>query len=250
MKIRPHLLLLLFPLLFGCATFGVSTGTKNSSMDFSKETLRDSDISSYVNQITRTLAKKESKEKLGFSSINVDVLKTSRIQGMSFFDSPSIGITRGMLNVLGNEAELACLIGHEIGHKVLHRHRQNYEPRNKLEKIFIPEDIARAKWNQRQEQEADEYGADLCQKVGYNPYAFLDFMERMARFQKSDFFSAINELSATHKDFRNRAKHLERVINYRSMSACSPPQAYWQGVERLGGRWRRALKQRSKMRHS
>lgn len=183
-----------------------------SSDDFSTEPLRVSPISSYINQITNALVKQESPEKIGFKTIDVRILKTSRIQGQSYFDLPEIYITRGMLNVLTNEAELACLIGHEIGHKVLHKKNQHYKSKGSLKEIFLPEEILESEWSKKREQEADEYGTILCKKAGYDPYAFLSYFERLSQFQKGGFFVALEKLTATHKDFKNRAKHLQKYL--------------------------------------
>lgn len=206
-------ILLTYCLLLSTSCVTLDGGQKRvGTVAYSSESLRLNPISEYVNSIAEKLARQETKERLGFSGVDVSVLKTSRIQGSAYLDSRQIKITRGMLNVLTNEAELACLIGHEIGHKVLHRHRKSYKPKNILEEIFVPEEIAKAKWDQGQEQEADEYGALLCKKAGYDPYAFLTFFERLSQFQRGGFFAALEELTATHKDFRNRAKNLREFL--------------------------------------
>lgn len=200
-------------LSLSCASFWRDSrpGGRSKVPDFSKESLRIDSISDYVNRLAQKLAAHESQDKLDAQRVHVQILRTSRIQGRSYFETGGIDVTRGMLNVLMNEAELGCLLSHEIGHKVL-RHGGKRKKDKSLSDIFLPEEIAQAKWNQRQEQEADEYGALLCRKAGYDPYAFLAFMERMAQFQKSDFFTALDELTATHKDFKNRAKHLRKFL--------------------------------------
>ena len=215
MKSKRFLIVFLFPFLFlSCATLWGDRGAsdRRSGVDYSHEPLRNPAVSAYVNQIARHLVQYADREKMANPKVEVFIPKTSRIQGTSTIEGSSIEITRGMLNILTNEAGLACLLGHEIGHKVLHRNKQKYKPRNKLEEIFLPEEIARAKWNQRREGEADEYGAILCSKAGYDAYAFLNYFERLSQFQEGGLVAALEELPSTHKDFRSRAKALRRLF--------------------------------------
>lgn len=203
---------LCFVLLFtsSCAGLfdkGPAYSTK-AAVDIPTTPLKDKAVSAYVNQIAENLAKLESPDRIRHQKIDVNVLATARIQGRSYFYSSGIEITRGMLNALTNEAELAALIGHEIGHKVLHSKNSSFSPKN-----FSTRDIEYADWNQNREREADEYGAMLASKAGYDAYALLDFLERLSQFQKGGILAWLNETESTHKDFRNRAKDLRKFLS-------------------------------------
>lgn len=221
-KIRLFTLAILFFSIFSfsCATLS-SLGKESIKKGYpahSKAPLRLPAVSKYINTIAENLLKQELAERIGFPNVDVVVLETSRIQGRSALSGPRIEVTRGMLNVMINEAELACLISHEIGHKALHR-KSNYKKeqedksyKEKLGDVFLSDEMQKAKWNQRREEEADEYGAMLCRKAGYDAYALVGFFDRLSHFQEKGFLASLSELTATHKDFRNRSKHLREYL--------------------------------------
>ncbi|MFH1830520.1 MAG: M48 family metalloprotease [Pseudomonadota bacterium] len=206
-RVVPFIVLCIF-FLNSCAGL-FDKGSIHSSkdaLDFPKAPLRNPAVVAYVNNLANTLASHEMPERIGFQKIEVRVLETSRIQGSSDFYSPRIDITRGMLNALTDEAELAALLGHEIGHKVLHK-KQTFTARN-----YNTKDIEYADWSQKREKEADGYGAMLASKAGYDPYALVDYFDRLSKFQKGGIFAWLDETTATHKDFRNRARDLKKFL--------------------------------------
>lgn len=87
----------------------VYSSNSKTALGILKTPLKNQAVVAYVNQIANNLVKNESPEKIGVSKINVNVLQTPRIQGNSYFHTGEINITRGMLNTLTNEAELAAL---------------------------------------------------------------------------------------------------------------------------------------------
>lgn len=181
--------------------------------------IRDEVAKNYVQQLGKKLAALEPDQSWRIQSVSVRIPSTSRIQGNSEYDIGEINISRGMLNILSNEAELACLIGHEIGHKVLHdKNRQYDREKSDWKDIFLSDEAAESRWSKGREQEADEYGAKLCRKAGYNPYAFLGFFERLATFQEGSLLREIREWTSTHKDFRNRAKNLRQFLEKENMA--------------------------------
>lgn len=204
-------LILLFAVSSSCCGFLDSAHPKTSKgfLDYPKVPLRNEAVVKYVNSIGQRLFQNVVSPPHGISKVDVVVLETSRIQGMSFFYSPRIEVTRGMLNVIRNEAELAALVGHEIGHKVLHS--------NKRAPVRDSE-VTMAKWNQQQEKEADEYGALLAGKTGYDPYALIDFFDRLSCFQERSIFTMMDEWSATHKDFVNRSKDLRKTLERKGVA--------------------------------
>jgi predicted Zn-dependent protease len=104
-----------------------------------------------------------------------------------------IYITRGLLSYLKSEAELAAVLGHEIGH-VTARHSVRQYSANQLTNIgvalgsiFIPgmnqasTQLAQLfgaallrGYGREHELEADRLGAEYLARTGYNPQAMLD----------------------------------------------------------------------------
>lgn len=163
------------------------------------------------------------------------LLKTAKVQACSNFFSASIKITRGMLNTIENEAELACLLGHEIGHYVLkHGERHGKVGFGSVlsgalnvagvhsqvgDEIINQGDKLYTSWHGRElEEQADRYGAELAAKAGYNPYAFCDLFERLSGEVDMDLFYRLKKINGTHPALDRRAKALAQYLQKKGYS--------------------------------
>lgn len=141
----------------------------------------------------------------------------------------TVMITRGMLNAVSNEAELACVIGHEVGHITRKHHltvlqntlrthgianlavaatsssSQNAE----LKKMVLNEgkEIFSKGLDRSAESEADSDGVLLAAKAGYDPGACLIFMQRLAAMKGDS--NALAGLYKTHPAAADRATDIE-----------------------------------------
>jgi len=196
---------------------------RETDSDFSLDRINDPIIESYVRGISAKLLNyAETKD------LSIGVLKTARIQAMSQYLDMQIFLTRGMLNMMTDEAELACIIGHEIGHQDLGHWKQVYKEStgqklldkgtgltaNPLVSQFseVQQNISRAGWEQSKEQAADEYGAVLAAKAGYDPYALCDLFDRLAQKVGINVFYHMGAVAATHKALDVRANHLREYL--------------------------------------
>lgn len=158
---------------------------------------------------------------------------------MTVLDSPIINamalpghlyVTRGLLALGNSEAELAGVIGHEIGH-VLERHTAQRVSRGNLAGLgaavvgILTGDAQTAqlagqvgqlyllRFSRQQEYEADLVGVRLLANAGYDPAAEADFLNSLGRWsalqaQIAGQSSAPPEFLSTHP---NTAERVERA---------------------------------------
>jgi predicted Zn-dependent protease len=104
-------------------------------------------------------------------------------------------ITLGLLNKLQNEAQLAGVIGHEIGH-VIERHSAQQMAKNQLGQSLlvavaagteqerrsimlaqVVNQMIQLRYGRKDESQADLWGLKLMEKAGYNPFAMIEVMK-------------------------------------------------------------------------
>jgi predicted Zn-dependent protease len=113
--------------------------------------------------------------------------------------SGDIFVTRGLLGLAGDGAEVAAVMAHEIGH-ITARHasaRAELERRGKLFKEVSTRLLERpdegeeydartkltvARFSREQEFEADRIGIRTIAKAGYDPYAAARFLDKLGRW--------------------------------------------------------------------
>jgi len=201
MKKIIRLLLVLNIAFSGCATVPRSVGNGVFSKEkpsLSTERLHNPDAEKYVDSLLKRVAAYADED----YHLSVDVLSTARVQGVFSFMFDEVEVTRGMLNVITNESELACLIAHEVGHCAL-KHDERFKRDNTLDKVlsfalglFIKnrslkdrllchqKEISDSGWGKKLEMEADRYGAELAAKQPLALERYLTIMETVADVAK------------------------------------------------------------------
>ena len=157
-----------------------------------------------------------------------------------------ICITKALLGILENEAELMAILGHEIGHierghlfdaargEMLRRKTlENSLTTYALDTIHL---LAALTFSKTQEDEADEYGFRMLLKQGYNPFAMSTSFEkllgqhshhRMPTDPLHDFFSTHPHTELRIEKFRSRAQLW--IANF-------PHEKYYKGKRNLANR--------------
>ncbi len=145
------------------------------------------------------------------------------------FAAPSgyIFVTRGLLKTIRNEAELAAVLGHEIGH-VTQKHILDVIQRSKQIAGVAEAGLAYATSNpdafkgvidgavkklldegldQGKELESDRLGVVFASRVGYDPNAYLTFLNRLRQIKGDDraFFK-------THPNFSDRITVVQTAL--------------------------------------
>jgi len=134
-------------------------------------------------------------------------------------------ITKGLLEQLTSEAQLAAILGHEVTHivardvaAVMSREigidilLAAATPKNTPRGALIARDLTRQiiglRFSRKDEQEADIGGLDYMVRAGYNPYGMVETMQILQNLQKSrpiEFFS-------THPNPENRIEYITEEI--------------------------------------
>lgn len=143
----------------------------------------------------------------------------------------TIMVTTGMLSHVANEAELACVLGHEIGHVTRRHHiavlqksllvsagasalniQSNSGNSQEYRKRLIGEskEIFTRGLDRSSEREADEDGVLLAARAGYDPAACLNFMQRLASL-KADT-GALAALYKTHPTAKERVTDVDTAL--------------------------------------
>lgn len=141
-----------------------------------------------------------------------------------------IFITRALLMRLENEAQLAGVLGHEVGH-VLGRHAAERMAKTQLAQTLVgaagvagSEDgkgmmaamaaqavaqMLQLKYGRSDELQADQLGVDLMSTSGYDPRAMIEVMRIL---KEASGGSNRPEFLSTHPDPGNRAEKLQELI--------------------------------------
>ena len=189
-----------------------------SPMQFSDDygPTQDTALNTYVNGVGRAIASRTHRPNMPYS---FRVVNATYINAYAF-PGGSIACTRGILLKLDNEAELAALLGHEIGH-VNARHTAEQMSKGQLSSILVGglsviADVAApgmgqvasslgsfgagaflASYSRDNERQADAHGTDYMVKAGYGPDGMVGLMEMLNSMNKSKP-SSIELMFATH----------------------------------------------------
>ena len=130
-------------------------------------------------------------------------------------DNFTMHVTAGLMSVLDTEAEIAGVLGHEIGHvkcghyngmvladtanTILNANLERTDPLSQaVGKINV--ELKDAAFSREQETEADEYGVSLLKKAGYDARGLYDALAKLGEGDSSAFSS--------HPATRERLQHL------------------------------------------
>jgi predicted Zn-dependent protease len=163
----------------------------------------DSDLVAYVRRIGDRLAVHSPWQDVVYTFHVVDMAEPNAFALPGGF----VYVTRGLLALVNSEDELACIIGHEIGHIAARHAVQRISRAVTLAPVAIVTGIAGAvtsivspmlgdalgrsgalaveaalaPYSRRQENQADEVGQVLAAKAGYDPATITDFFRSLDR---------------------------------------------------------------------
>jgi predicted Zn-dependent protease len=151
----------------------------------------DANVRAYVSDIGKKVAAKSEMPNLKwtFTVLNSDVVNAFALPGGYVY------VTAGLMTIANNEAELASVLGHEIGHVTAHHTAERYSSTVLAQLGFgvlnmatggIGQDLLSsgatallAGFSQDQEAEADTLGVRYIARAGYDPTAMSSMFKNM-----------------------------------------------------------------------
>jgi len=195
--------------------------------------VNDPEMQAYVNRVGRWIAAQGERPDLPW---HFGVLNSPTINA---FAAPGgyILVTRGLYDILDTEAQLAGVLGHEIGHVVKRHHitvmqksagvsavaqlgqaavqARTGAARQELFNRVIgtgAEIFARG-LDKEAEYEADQIGVVLAARAGYSPYGLVEVLHKLAARGSSD--ASLSLLFKTHPSPNERLQKLGEALEPR-----------------------------------
>jgi predicted Zn-dependent protease len=240
--VSPGLLLAIAVLTTACATNPV-TGKKQLSFMSEEQEIRlgqemdadvrkemgvyeDAALQKYVEDIGMRLAHESERPNLPWHFTVVDS------PAINAFALPGgyIYITRGIMPFLDNEAQLAGVLGHEIGHVTARHAAQQYTRASAtsigvlISSIFVPavrplSDLAQGglgvaflKFTRANEVQADSLGAQYAAAGGWDPAQVPEFLTTLSRVDELSDHNGTPNWLATHPQPENRVARVAPTV--------------------------------------
>ncbi|MGD1072065.1 MAG: M48 family metallopeptidase [Bryobacteraceae bacterium] len=188
--------------------------------------VNDPVISEYVNRIGQNLVRNsDAKVPFTIKVIDSEEINAFALPGGFFF------VNTGILLNADNEAEMAGVMAHEIGH-VAARHGTRQATRGEIAQIgsIVPliavgglagygiyqamglaVPLGFLRFSRAFESEADMLGLEYMYKAGYDPGAFVDFFEKVQSQEKRKP-GTMSKLFSSHPPTDDRIKRSQEII--------------------------------------
>jgi predicted Zn-dependent protease len=199
----------------------------------------DAELTRYVESVGMRLARSSERPNLPWHFAVVDA------PAVNAFALPGgyIYLTRGILPFLDNEAELAGVLGHEVGHVTARHSAQQYTKATTasigvtLLSIFVPEarpfqglsetalGVLFLKYGRDDELQADELGLKYTAASGWNPAGIAGMLRTLARLDEaSGSRKGVPNWLSTHPAPAERVEKVQALVK-------APPAASAQDGE-------------------
>ncbi len=221
----------------------VALDRKQSPHQFSEDygAVSEARVNAYVDRIGKELGAKSHRPNMPYS---FRVVEASHVNAYAF-PGGSIACTRGILLGLDNEAQLAALLGHEIGH-VNARHTAARMSQGLLMQLAVVgttiavaakderyapiagtvgslgSGLLLAKYSRDDERQADALGMEYMVRQGYNPEGMTGLM-RMLNGLHDREPNQLEMMFASHPMSQERLANTQKAIAERYKDGASRP---------------------------
>lgn len=180
----------------------------------------DQKLQAYVSEIGSRMARASERPNLPWSFV---VLDDPTVNAFALPGGP-VFVTRGILTHLNSEAELAAVLGHEIGH-ITARHSVEQLSKAQLAQLglgigmIFSEDLRQygqlagvglqlmfLKFGRDAERQSDDLGFKYMVGQGYDPHEMADVFTTLQRASAREGAGRLPEWLSTHPDPGNRAE--------------------------------------------
>jgi beta-barrel assembly-enhancing protease len=216
---------------------------QNAPFQFSADygPVQDKALNDYVSEVGRNLAARTHRPQMPYS---FRVVNANYVNAYAF-PGGSIACTRGIMLSLDNEAELASLLGHELGH-VNARHTARQMSKGTLTQIFVGglaglagtagaavgqlayqlgslgAGALLASYSRDNEREADALGMEYMVRVGYGPKGMVELQDMLRNLSKNKP-STIELMFSTHPMSEERYQNAVENLKTKYSSSQSLP---------------------------
>lgn len=187
----------------------------------------DSKVQSYVANLGKRMAAQSERPNLPWEFHVVDDASVNAFALPGGF----IYVTRGLMASINDEAELATVLGHEIGH-VTYRHSVQQISKAQLAQLglgigsILSSDIARfgqlasaglgilfLKYGRDAENQADQAGFRYALKQNYDVREMTDVFQTLNRISEASGGGKLPEWLSTHPNPENRIERIEKILD-------------------------------------
>lgn len=193
--------------------------------------VKDPTLQAWVNRVGGQVAAQSPRQDVHYTFViaDTDIINAFSLPGGTIF------VTRGLLDDVQSDDELAAILGHEVGHETHYDaaklisaslavdllNTQAIKPRTDLQSTLlgVVEALAGLSLSRHNESMADEAGVDFSERAGYDPNAFETFFA-----EEGGKGGGVAELLETHPPDK------DRIRRTRARIAAKVKPADWQRI--------------------